>query len=411
MTGPAEIAEDDVLPARPILILILLGVVAFCGFCLLAVYASELRGRTDGGAHALSSSAVGYRGAQIMLASEGIRVHIGRTAPDGRGLQSRGLVLTPGLQTSAAELGRASVGLRTLIVLPKWIAAPDPLHPGFVRKLGFLPANDWAGRLLARIEPKSRTAIQAGWRHPVLRGAGEPFADATVLPVGRLDGLQTLEGPGWRPVLVDEAGGVVLAASRSRPNVYVLADPDLLNNQGLSSLDTARAGMAILRTIAGGGGVVFDVTLAGLGKDRGLLRLMIEPPWLGASLCVFAAVLLAAWQACARFGAPEASARGVALGQASLVDNAATLVRAARREAMMAPAYADLTLRLVARAAGGQGSVGQGADWAARVAARRGLADPGALVEDARAVRTRAALMDTAGKLYRWRREMTRERD
>lgn len=406
----ADAGAREVFPARAILILILVGVVAFAGFGLLATYAPELRGRSSGGAHALSSSAVGYRGAQIMLKALGTPSRVSRSRPSARDLRGAGLVLTPDPTTRAADLYRFPAAVRTLIVLPKWRTAPDPARPGFVLKAGLLGEGGWAGAVLG-----AGTTVTAapGPQRPVLRGAGGGFSPDTALPLGRLDGLQTISGPAWRPALVDAGGGIVLAQSVRRPNVFVLADPDLLNNQGLADLDTARAGMAVLQLVAGEDGLVFDVTLNGFGQGRSLARLMLTPPWLAATLCILAAVALAGWQALARFAAPIAEGRAIALGAAALVDSSAGLIRIGGKEAALAPAYAAETFSLVARAGGAPAALAGEAqtEWLALAAARRGLADPRALAQEAAAVRSRQALMDLAGKLYQWRGEMTREGD
>jgi hypothetical protein len=413
MNGPkADGSEREVFPARAILVLILVGVVAFAGFGLLATYAPELRGRSSGGAHALSASAVGYRGAQLMLKAIGTPSRVSRARPTGRELSGTGLVLTPGSETSAKDLAAFPEALHTLIVLPKWRTTPDPLRPGFVLKAGLLTSCGCAGEFLSGFGAGAKVAVAPGLQRPVLRGAG--VLEGSVMPLGRLDGLQTISGPGWRPVLVDAHGAMVMAESVKRPGVFVLADPDLLNNQGLGDLDTARAGMVVLQTIAGADGLVFDVTLNGFGQSRSLARLMLEPPWLAATLCILAAVLLAGWQGLARFGAPLAEGRAIALGAAALVDNSAGLIRMGGKEAALAPAYARTTFGLVATAGGAPAAADAGdeqVEWLARAAARRGLAAPQALGDEAERVRTRAALMETAGKLYQWRLEMTREGD
>ncbi|HKR87268.1 MAG TPA: hypothetical protein VJS38_03765, partial [Phenylobacterium sp.] len=345
----AGAVEREVFPARAIIILILAGVVALAGFGLLATYAPELRGRSDGGAHALSSSAVGYRGAQIMLKALGIETQVARTRPNVSGLRRSGLVLTPGPTASSEDLDHYPLARRTLIVLPKWRAVPDPKRPGFVLKTGLLGGGEPARRLLAGFGPGTTVTVEPGLQRRTLQASGEggTFAQGSVLPLGRLDGLQTIGGPGWRPVLADSHGDMVLAQSVQRPGVFVLADPDLLNNQGLGDIDTARAGMAVLQMIAGDDGLIFDVTLNGFGQGRSLARLMLSPPWLAATLCVVAAVVLTGWQALARFAAPLAEGRAIALGAAALVDNSAGLVRMGRREAALAPDYARTTFGLV----------------------------------------------------------------
>ena len=70
----------------------------------------------------------------------------------------------------------------------------------------------------------------------------------------------------------DDALGIcdtVLAHAKGNDAVWVLADPDLLNNHGLARRENARAAMAILQGAHGGEGtIVFDVTLNGLERGR-----------------------------------------------------------------------------------------------------------------------------------------------
>jgi hypothetical protein len=210
-------------------------------------------------------------------------------------------------------------------------------------------------------------------------------------------------------MLVDEQGRAVLARLRKRTGVVVLADPDLLNNQGLAQLDNARAGVWLLTGFKNG--VVFDVTLAGFARGRSIGKLMLQPPWLAATLCAIAAGVLMFFHALARFGPAHERGRAIALGAGVLVDNSAGLVRMARKEAALAPQYVEVAKALVVRAAGG-GRAGTEADhetWLAELARRRGLAAPEDLTAEAMRARTRDEVAALGAKLYRWRREMTRE--
>jgi hypothetical protein len=111
--------------------------------------------------------------------------------------------------------------------------------------------------------------------------------------------------------------------------------------------------------------------------------------------------------ALARFGQPRAGGRAFALGARALVDNSADLVRMAKKEHELAPAYADLIRSLVARAAGGHTAQEH---WLDDLARRRGATAPGELAAEAQTAKTRDDLMAVARKLYDWRGEMTRER-
>jgi hypothetical protein len=396
------------LPAfspRVVLALVLVGIVAFAGLAVLAPYAPDLRSGQDGRAHALSKSAIGFAGAPILMKRLGLEPIVSRSRPHH--IEESAVVLTPeGGEKADALRPFAGAGV-VLVVMPKWAAAPDPFRPGFVRKAGLV--NGKHDALFSAYSRSTRIGAATGAAAPALRGAGGPFAPGTYLPLGSVERLQTVSGDGWAPALVDENGSMVLAYARKRPNVWLLADPDLLNNHGLASLANARAGAAILDAAAAGGArpLFFDVTLNGYERGRGVWRTMLEPPWLAATLVGVAAAILMGLHALARFGQPRPRARPFALGARALVDNSADLVRMARREHELAPDYAALTRTLVMRAAGGHAA---DAEWLTHLAARRGATPPVELDASAAQARTRDDLLAVARKLYDWRGEMTRER-
>lgn len=401
---PAETPAPTFSP-RAILALVAVGVVALAALAALSAYAPDLRLKTDPRAHALSRSAIGYAGATVLMKAMGRPVVVSRTKP---ARPSPGAVILTPDPGDATALQAYPKGALTLIVPPKWMAAPDPLHPGYVQKVGASADSRGLQKLLTSYAPTTQAALRRGVSRPVLRGAGGPFDADVVLPLGRVDSLRTLSGPGWTPLLVDETGAAVLVASKKTPSIWVLADPDLLNNQGLKDLATARAGAAILDAAAEGGAraLVFDVTINGLARGRGLGRLLLEPPWLAATLVAVATGLLMGVHALARFGAPRRPDRAFALGGRALVDNTADLARIARKEHELAPAYAELVRGRILRASGAHAQP----DWLEELARRRGLTPPAALAAEAEAAATRDDLLAVATKIHEWSGEMTRER-
>jgi hypothetical protein len=392
------------------LALVAVALVAFSGLAVLAAYAPELRGGMDARPHALSNSAIGLKGAVIMLKGEGapdvVLRSVSKTSRSGL------LVLTPEMASSAADLAAFAPQEQMLIVLPKWLAGPQPLNPGFVDKLGVAENTSHATGLLSAFSKSTVIAHRKGVTRPVLRGGGAVFNPATYLPLADVDQLQTLSGDGWEPALVDDQGRMVLARSRRRPGVLVLADPDLLNTQGLAHLDNARAGMAILDTLRGDEGVMFDVTLNGIKRSRGIGRLMLQPPWLSATLCGVAAALLMGLHGLARFGPVRREGRAIALGKRALVDNSAGLVRMARREHELAPAYAALIKARLSQSAGAGERTQAGEDnerWLAELARQHNAAPPSELAAQADGATNRDDLLAVARRLYFWRREITRE--
>jgi hypothetical protein len=352
---------------------------------------------------------VGYAGLveALKLSGEPVLITRGQLGPGGKGL----LIFTNDFPTTIGKPLTTRFGGRTvLIVLPKWIAAPDQNRRGWVRRVAIVDP-----RIIPKDDDMAEAKLvrRAGISRPVLRGVAPPFGSGMVLREGPVDGFQTMTTKDWTPIITDERGGVVLAQEPGR-RIFRLSDPDLLDNQGLKTYDTLASGLAILNTLrAGDGPFVFDVTLNGFARQRGVLRLLFDPPFLGVTLCLAVAAALAGFQALCRFGPTRRAGRAIALGKEAMVDNAAALIRLARREPRMGPRYAALTRGLAAQAVGAPRDLADD-DLTAlldRLGAQRGAPDSlGALDIQARGVRDRDRLTAVAMRLFRWRLEMTRER-
>ncbi len=395
---------------RPVVILTATGVAiaAAIAFIVLLTYAPDLRGGDDGGAHALSRSAVGYAGIVRLLREEGTPVLVSRGPPPRGGL----LILTPGLSSKPEEIAKLYAHRGPVVeVLTKWQVAPDLQRPGWVSRIGLIPAE----LIDARLMKGAKLSRVSGPTAPVLQVGPEDgtFGDSK-LAFGPVDSLQTRPpDQGDRtPTLVDQSGRPVLVRAK-QGNVLTLNDPDLLNNHGLSSLQTARAAVAMLDVLRDGEPVIFDVTLNGFSRPRSLLRMAFEPPFLAATLTAFAAAALIGWRALVRFGPVRRPERAIALGKRALADNAAGLIRLARREPRMARRYAALTRGAIAS------GVGAPRDLAPEQtdALLDRLADPTRasrpftdLVHAAELAGDEATLMRTTRALYELRLEMTRER-
>ena len=145
------------------------------------------------------------------------------------------------------------------------------------------------------------------------------------------------------PILTTPDGKIVLGKLGDQ-QLYVLADPDLLNNRGMADIRQARAAMALLDFLnsTDSENVSFDVVTNGLGKGKSPLKLAFDPPFLSVTVAIFVALLLAGLQALFRFGAPVRPERAIAFGKSALIDNSAALVRRAGREAAVGRRYVDV---------------------------------------------------------------------
>jgi hypothetical protein len=390
------------------------GIVAFCAFVVLQAYAPDLRGGSDGGNHALSRSAVGYAGMVEMLKSLQTPVIISRGPTPAKPAAPIVLVLTPGVTTDVDAIAKIKHAGPILLVLPKWMAIPDPTHTGWAKRMGAFDDGS-----IARLVPEAfakNVRIERGPERavrPVLRGAGGLFDVDTALPIGPTESFQTLKGDGLDPLLTNDAGQMVLAATHEG-QVYILSDPDLLNTHGLKNLQTSRAAVAILDRLRGqDGAVAFDVTLHGFARSRSILKLAFEPPFLGLTLCALAVAALMGLHAIARVGPVRTGGRAFALGKRALADNSAALIKLARREPKMIGGYVALTRAAVAQVVGAPRDLSPDQMDALldRLGKGKGATEDFSTLAVAAAteVKTPADLVRTAKRLHRWRVEMTRE--
>ena len=362
-------------------IVVAFAVIGFAAFLLLTAYAPDLRPGRDGGGHALSTSAVGFKGVVDLMRDTGRSVTLIR---DTAALRTNTVMIaTPGADATPKamrEFLAARGGRPTLIVLPKWAVRRQTTNPAWVEQSGMLP------------ETVSMVPI---------RGFG-------AITVCRTGTRQYLCGPGSLSVL-RTTEGIVLARIGVRP-LWVLADPDVLDNHALATLAGARRAVAVLDAVSAGADrppnrpIAFDLTLNGFARRPNLLKLAFEPPFFSLTLCLLAAAALAAFHASVRFGVPGREDRALALGKLALADNVAALLRLAKRSHRTGAAYATLVADDVAHATGTRLS------GEALVAYLDGLgATPtySSLARNAAEARDDVELLGAAQALHRWKETIT----
>ncbi len=322
--------------ARTMLLVTGIGVLAFIAMLVLGAYAPDLRSGHNGGSHALSNAATGFSGLVRLADATGQKPEIVRVLAD---LDSEDLaVITPDHGwTDVGPILDKRGARATLIVLPKWETTPDRQMTGWVRVSGLLPPED-PGRMLTPANPLKISRA---------KGHAQPLRNVGLAASANLHFLapaivQTMSGNGLEPMITTADGRVVLG--RIVGHIFVLSDPDLLNNHGMADENQAKAAVAMLEFLnsTGADSVLFDVTANGLGRSRSPLKLAFDAPFLAVTLVIFVAMLLAGWQALVRFGPVRRPERAIAFGKAALVDNSAALIRKAGREAHLGGRYVEV---------------------------------------------------------------------
>lgn len=366
---------------------------------------------------------------------------------------------------------RQPLGKAVLIVAPKWNAGPDPRNHNWdrgptlvaaanvVESLGFLspitetPAPKDDKQAVARIKasPPGTRTVRSGdtlvtfdttsyvLKRDMRAAAGndEPaahlwtFKPATgegtfgaPLAVGAITGLQSITGPNLKPLLVGPNGEAVLSRvivtgghAQPKAPVYLLSDPDLLNNQILADPQKVIAALTLTDTISPPaktpGRVIFNLTFNGISTDHDLLHALSRPPFIAVPLCLLIAGLGLMWAAFSRFGPAREVPIEAPLGRGVkiLADNAARLMAITLKEIRLGPAYADLVRDQVLKDKGYR--LGVSAETPDDLAERLGLAQKTTdsfidLKARAARVMTVHQLIDITLKLHAWKTEIQR---
>jgi len=405
----SEEAQAAPFRSRTVILIVAVGVIAFAGFLLLIAFAPQFQSGHDGRGHALSTSGNGFAGLVELTDNLGSHSLIARQ--DEQLATQDLLVVTPEIDSDQKDLVKL-LALRgdapTLVILPKWLTRPLPGEPDWAQRVDLICP---CGGLYGLEKYARKMAVDQTPFKPPLPSTNDTPRLARAR-VGGLDQQQRLAGSGFTPVLLDKDGRVVIGKLIGRP-VFVLADPDLLNNQGLRDPWTARQGWQVIEDLATTDEIAFDLTLNGFGTSKDAkspLQSVFKPPFLPVTLIIVAAGFLAGLHGAVRFGAPAAAARAIAMGKRTLVDNAAMLFRAARKEHRVGAAYASLTRDLTAQATHAPARLSGEAldDYLDRSGKTEGDPPYATLAWRAETAEDRDQLLSAARALYRWRRNRTR---
>lgn len=344
-------AAAAIFNPRTIILLVILGVFSFGAFFTLSGFSGDLKSGNNGGAHALSKSAVGYGGLLHLLKQNDNTVDVSRSyvLRDDAKYAVRIVSLTGGWFSN--DLEEMVLDTPTLIIMPKWRTRKHPKQKGWVQRLN-KPNPDIINlkQLANMLEPvvediEFMRSEEQGEKIAIFASAS--LGTDEDINFYNFERLQIIEGEGLIPIIASDIG--ILVGQIPDTEIYILSDPDFMNTTGLAQADRAEFAYSILQMIeevTGANGYVFDLSLHGFVRSQNLIKLALTPPFLAATLCLLAMGFLIAWQAKSRFGDPARASGNLAMGKLSLIMNAAGFIKLAGREYKMAADYADLTRKI-----------------------------------------------------------------
>jgi hypothetical protein len=385
----------------------LIAVVSVVAVSLVAAIALSVVGDAVGewrsaGADSYSTSAIGHNALVRLLEKLDVPVVVSRNDSASR---SRGglLVIAEPVVTDAASRNRLAqlvdAAPRVLVVLPKWygvvergqpwIRAAQPLSLPEVD--GVLRALELVDHRVVRPEGPAPALTLEDWR---------PVLDVPQL-VASADLTSVIDGPDRTMWLGQIA--------RNHTQLFVLSDPDLLNNQGLHHRDNGLVAVDIIQWLRGDGPVVIDETMHGYAHAPSLVGSLFRFPLVLATLQVLVCAALALWAAMVRFGPRTAVPPALAPGKDFLIRNTAALLHHGGHHGDALRRYLALTIAEVRHALHAPAlAPAQMTAWLERVrVARGGQISLVELEHQVEAAVTPARVVQAANQVFRWRMEMT----
>ncbi|HXW25218.1 MAG TPA: DUF4350 domain-containing protein [Xanthobacteraceae bacterium] len=360
------------------------------------------------GPSTFSRSAIGHAGFADMLQRLGVTVVKSRYNSVDKLGKDGVLVIAEPRPTALSEPAlRALLDARAiLLVLPKWAGRASETKPGWVSAVEekSVPEAEWAFKLLSARGEVVRVPQAPAWTTNAL--ARTPRLSAPV---------QLVRSQDLRPIVAGATGILLGELNRNRA-IWILADPDVIANHGIGQADNAALALAAIDRLRGRGGpVVFDETVHGyLAQPANPLALLVQFPFVVATIQVAAALGLLLWATIARFGAPQSAPPPLSAGRQGLLQNVAELIAFAGHQQVMVRRYVQETVRETARqlhAPRGLSAPALSA-WLTRVGEARGVSvDCAALVGEVETLgdgrrADLSPLVRIARDIHRWRREI-----
>jgi hypothetical protein len=401
----AEVSERRIFRIPLVIGLVTAGLLSFAAFVALLGWGEPQEENGPGSGALPAASAVGFKGVMALAK----RFYPARPVTSQADFDSYDLLVVPlRVSDSADDVARLLERRRhqpTLLILPKWSVVRDAREPRWVRALGPLPPYV-ADALMEPGVDVERMSMS----HVILRTQSFGIAEGIEPPLPSAP--QAIHGERIQMLIGVPAEGALVARLGDRPH-YVVADPDLLNNYGLRSPDTARAAMELLDALRlnPGSAILFATSVKGpeAPAGRNLVRAMFEPPFLAMTLALIVAALLAALYGANRFGPARRPARAIPFGKAALVENSAGLVRLAGREVRLGGGYADMVREEAARAGAAPPNLqGEALEAYLDRFTRPGERPFRHLAWDVRAAQNKGELIQAARALFRWKKDMIR---
>jgi hypothetical protein len=247
------------------------------------------------------------------------------------------------LEPNPAEIAPVDFSQRfkgdaVFVVLPKWTAIADAKRP----------------RWIVQAQPMQRVAVQEMARAiasdiTIIRNNSVvPFVSTRFKIAPVLTRPQLMQSTKITPLISSSAGILFGQVKRGKTMVYILSDPDLLNNHGLDNGQNSILAVRMLDLARANASVSFDSTVQKFSGSISLWRQLFLPPLLGLLVLTLAAITCLIWHVLVRLSPPQIFENGLAAGKQGLIDNSAALFDSREHDSFLKTRYLESAISDVA---------------------------------------------------------------
>jgi hypothetical protein len=370
----------------------------------LTVLGDDPTSHHSAGSDGYSTSAIGHRAFVQLLEKLDVPVVVSRNNSADK--SKSGLLVIAEPKITEGETARLTALVdnapTVLVVLPKWYGYAKQ-NGEWIDTADLLPKDD-IDSVLRAVGIDHTGGIVARTYTPVSWGTRQG------LPQPKLKNPQTVPLDFLEPAIDDGERALVGHFDHNGKEIWVLTDPDVINNAGLRHPENAQLAVALVDKLRNNGPVVFDETVHGHAQAPSLLRVLFRFPLVLATMQVLICALLAIWAAMVRFGPRRAAPPPLAPGKDFLIANTAALLRYGGHHADALQRYLAANVQSVRHAlhAPAQLSPTALSQWLERVRGVRGgtISLPELEQAVSAASTTPQKVVELADQVYRWRMEM-----
>ena len=371
---------------------------------VLTVTGDDPSSHHSAGTDGYSTSTIGHRALVELLEKLDVPVVVSRNNSADKAKQGLLVIAEPNTADGTDRLKEmVAKATNVLVVLPKWFGYAQP-GSRWIESRNLLLVSD-VDEVVAAI------GVGASTQTFVHRESSPKTWDVKDdLPSPTVRYAQTIPVDYVEPVISDGARVLLGHFELDGKDIWILTDPDVINNAGLRHPENARLAVSLIDKLRNSGPVVFDETVHGHAQTPSLLRVLFRFPLVLATMQVLICALLVIWAAMIRFGPSRAAPPPLAPGKDFLISNTAALLRYGGHHADALQRYLAVSVQAVRHALHAPDHIGPSAlaEWLERVRLLRG--GQISLIELERAVQAaRSApqrVVELADLVYRWRMEM-----